>query len=98
MTREIIIKDTHRGLWYEDGVLARVLTAGRYELPRPGWLPSGGFTTCSSHGGVFMSCAAMLRARASWRAAPSWPRSAATECSSSMLAFIIVSTDDEPGR
>src|SRR5438874_1706267 len=34
MTREIIIKDTHRGLWYEDGVLKRVLEAGRYELPR----------------------------------------------------------------
>jgi regulator of protease activity HflC (stomatin/prohibitin superfamily) len=33
--REIIIKDTHRGLWYEDGVLARVLGAGRYELPPP---------------------------------------------------------------
>ncbi|HEY7115743.1 MAG TPA: slipin family protein [Tepidisphaeraceae bacterium] len=31
--REIIIKDTHRGLWYEDGVLRRVLEAGRYELP-----------------------------------------------------------------
>ncbi len=33
MTREIIIKDTHRGLYYEDGVLLRVLGAGRYELP-----------------------------------------------------------------
>jgi regulator of protease activity HflC (stomatin/prohibitin superfamily) len=33
--REIVIKDTHRGLWYEDGVLARVVGAGRYELPRP---------------------------------------------------------------
>ena len=32
--REIIIKDTHRGLWYEDGILKRVLEAGRYELPR----------------------------------------------------------------
>jgi regulator of protease activity HflC (stomatin/prohibitin superfamily) len=32
---EIIIKDTHRGLWYEDGVMTRVLAAGRYELPRP---------------------------------------------------------------
>src|SRR2546430_2204050 len=32
--REIIIKDTHRGLWYEDGKLVRVLTAGRYRLPR----------------------------------------------------------------
>ena len=28
---EIIIKDTHRGLWYEDGVLTKVLEAGRYE-------------------------------------------------------------------
>src|SRR3954471_22498678 len=33
MNREIIIKDTHRGLWYEDGVLRRLLEAGRYELP-----------------------------------------------------------------
>ena len=32
---DLIIKDTHRGLWYEDGVLTRVLEAGRYELPRP---------------------------------------------------------------
>ncbi len=31
--REVIIKDTHRGLRYEDGVLVRVLEAGRYELP-----------------------------------------------------------------
>src|SRR6266446_5603377 len=30
---EIIIKDTHRALWYEDGVLAKVLEAGRYEIP-----------------------------------------------------------------
>lgn len=29
---EVIIKDTHRGLWYEDGVLTRVLEAGRYEF------------------------------------------------------------------
>jgi regulator of protease activity HflC (stomatin/prohibitin superfamily) len=33
-TKEIIIKATHRGLWYEDGVLAKILQAGRYELPR----------------------------------------------------------------
>ena len=33
--RELIIKDTHRGLYYEDGVMARVLGAGRYELPLP---------------------------------------------------------------
>lgn len=31
---DIVIKDTHRGLWYEDGVLKRVLEAGRYELPK----------------------------------------------------------------
>jgi regulator of protease activity HflC (stomatin/prohibitin superfamily) len=31
--REIIIKDTHRGLKYQDGVLVAVLEAGRYELP-----------------------------------------------------------------
>jgi regulator of protease activity HflC (stomatin/prohibitin superfamily) len=30
---EIIIKDTHRGLWYEDGVLTKTLEAGRYEVP-----------------------------------------------------------------
>jgi regulator of protease activity HflC (stomatin/prohibitin superfamily) len=28
---ELIIKDTHRGLWYEDGVLKRTIEAGRYE-------------------------------------------------------------------
>jgi len=33
INREFIIKDTHRGLWYEDGVLTRVLEAGRYEVP-----------------------------------------------------------------
>jgi regulator of protease activity HflC (stomatin/prohibitin superfamily) len=33
--RDLIIKDTHRGLWYEDGVLARVLEAGRYVVPWP---------------------------------------------------------------
>lgn len=32
---EIIIKDTHRGLKYVDGVLAEVLAAGRHELPKP---------------------------------------------------------------
>lgn len=31
---EIIIKDTHRALWYEDGKLTKVLEAGRYEIPR----------------------------------------------------------------
>jgi regulator of protease activity HflC (stomatin/prohibitin superfamily) len=33
MKREIIIKDTHRGLRYEDGVLKDVLEAGRYVIP-----------------------------------------------------------------
>jgi hypothetical protein len=33
--RDFIIKDTHRGLWYEDGVLVRVLEAGRYVVPWP---------------------------------------------------------------
>lgn len=32
---EIIIKDTHRGLWYENGVLRRILEAGIYEIPQP---------------------------------------------------------------
>ncbi len=32
--RELIIKDTHRGLWYEDGVLVRELEAGRHVIPR----------------------------------------------------------------
>ncbi len=38
-TREIVIKNTHRGLRYEDGRLTAVLEAGRYELPeaRRGW-------------------------------------------------------------
>jgi regulator of protease activity HflC (stomatin/prohibitin superfamily) len=31
--REIIIKDTHRGLWYEDGVLTQIVDAGRYVIP-----------------------------------------------------------------
>src|SRR6267142_439735 len=31
---EVIIKDTHRGLWYEDGVLTKVLEAGRYEFDK----------------------------------------------------------------
>jgi len=33
--RELFIKDTHRGLWYEDGALVRVIDAGRYIIPRP---------------------------------------------------------------
>ena len=34
MAKTIIIKDTHRGLWYEDGRLVRVLGAGRYRIRR----------------------------------------------------------------
>ena len=37
---EIIIKDTHRGLRYVDGVLTDILEAGRYEIPayvKPAW-------------------------------------------------------------
>jgi regulator of protease activity HflC (stomatin/prohibitin superfamily) len=33
--REVLIKNTHRGLRYVDGRLTEVLGAGRYELPRP---------------------------------------------------------------
>ena len=39
MKREIIIKDTHRGLRYQDGVLKDVLEAGRYVLPQVIKLP-----------------------------------------------------------
>ncbi|HEU0039400.1 MAG TPA: SPFH domain-containing protein [Verrucomicrobiae bacterium] len=35
---EIIIKDTHRGLWYEDGVLTKLVEAGRYKIPLKRWL------------------------------------------------------------
>ncbi|QGJ69273.1 FtsH protease regulator HflK [Planctomycetales bacterium 10988] len=31
--REFVIKDTHRGLYYEDGKLTKVLEAGRYQIP-----------------------------------------------------------------
>jgi len=31
--QELIIKATHRGLWYEDGVLTQVLGAGRHVIP-----------------------------------------------------------------
>jgi regulator of protease activity HflC (stomatin/prohibitin superfamily) len=33
MGHELIIKGTHRGLWYEDGVMKKVLEAGRYVVP-----------------------------------------------------------------
>jgi len=32
---EILIKDTHRGLLYEDGKFIRILEAGRYEILPP---------------------------------------------------------------
>jgi regulator of protease activity HflC (stomatin/prohibitin superfamily) len=32
--KDIIIKDTHRALWYQDGVLTHVLGAGRYVMPQ----------------------------------------------------------------
>ena len=41
MKREIIIKDTHRGLQYLDGKLLQVLAAGRYTLKDRGWLGKG---------------------------------------------------------
>lgn len=31
--KTVIVRDTHRCLWYEDGKLIRVLEGGRYELP-----------------------------------------------------------------
>lgn len=31
---DLIIRATHRGLWYEDGRLTRVLEPGRYEYPK----------------------------------------------------------------
>jgi len=38
MKKEIIIKNTHRGLMYENGVLVKILEAGRYEIkPEKSW-------------------------------------------------------------
>ena len=37
--RKIIIKETHRGIWYEDGRFIRVLEAGRYKIPSEGGFP-----------------------------------------------------------
>lgn len=31
--QEIIIKDTHRGIYYRDGIFVKILTAGRYVIP-----------------------------------------------------------------
>lgn len=36
--RELIVKDTHRGLWYEDGVLTKEIQAGRHVIPRARFL------------------------------------------------------------
>jgi regulator of protease activity HflC (stomatin/prohibitin superfamily) len=36
-TNHVTIKDTHRGLLYEDGRLLRVLEAGRFERPKTRW-------------------------------------------------------------
>ncbi len=33
-SQEFIIKDSHRGLWFEDGKLIKVLEAGRYRIPK----------------------------------------------------------------
>ncbi len=33
MTKDIIIKDIYRLLWYEDGILTKVLGAGRHVIP-----------------------------------------------------------------
>ena len=35
--RELIVHETHRGLWYEDGRLTRELGPGRYEYPKQPW-------------------------------------------------------------
>lgn len=39
--RTLIVKETHRGLLYEDGILREVLPAGRHQIPAaPSWLGS----------------------------------------------------------
>lgn len=35
--REFIVRDTHRGLYYENGKLTKVLSAGRYKIPAKRW-------------------------------------------------------------
>ncbi len=39
-SQESIIKDTHRGLWYVDGKLVRVLEAGLSDLLHDRWIAS----------------------------------------------------------
>lgn len=40
MKKDIIIKDTHRAVWYEDGVMSKVLGPGRYRVPQRPWYRS----------------------------------------------------------
>ena len=35
--KEFIIRDTHRGLWFEDGKIVKTLEAGRYKIPSRGF-------------------------------------------------------------
>lgn len=37
MRKDIVIKDTHRAVWYEDGVVSKVLGPGRYLVPHRPW-------------------------------------------------------------
>jgi regulator of protease activity HflC (stomatin/prohibitin superfamily) len=41
---EILIKDTHRGLYYQDGVMVKVLGAGRHKIPGRGLFGVGPVT------------------------------------------------------
>lgn len=34
LNKELIIKDTHRGLYYQDGILLKILPAGLYKIPQ----------------------------------------------------------------
>ena len=34
MKREVIVRESHRGLWYADGVYIKLLDAGYYKIPR----------------------------------------------------------------
>ena len=38
--QQFVIKDSHRGLYYENGRLIRVLEAGRYRIPKRSWWAS----------------------------------------------------------
>ncbi|MCA9053525.1 MAG: hypothetical protein KDA75_06795 [Planctomycetaceae bacterium] len=39
--REVIVRETHRALWYEDGKFTRILEPGRHELPPEPWFRRG---------------------------------------------------------